>query len=162
LASNHQNLLIFSTYRRHDAGHDPFPQVDIGNAIKPCYGEAADNQLTELLREHILIAADVVSAATSNDSASLIANMTRWQANADQIADFLSAANPDQWPRAEMRAMMRQHLDLTTAEAVARLHHDWPADVAAYDRVHLHILVLSDELSDGIVAQFPNAFSGSA
>jgi hypothetical protein len=54
--------------------------------------------------------------------------------------------------------MMREHLDLTTAEVVARLKKDWSGDIAAYDKVHLHILVLADELANGIVAQFPAAF----
>jgi hypothetical protein len=60
-----------------------------------------------------------------------------------------------------MKAMMRQHLDLTTAEVVARLNKDWPGDVAAYDKVHLHVLVLADELANGIVAEFPAAFEDS-
>lgn len=137
-------------------------QVDIGNAIKPFYGDAAGDQLTALLRQHILIAADVISAAKANDTPALTAQMVRWQANADEIGDFLGAANPEQWPAAEMKAMMRQHLDLTTAEVVARLNQDWSGDIAAYDRVHLHILVLADQLTDGIVAQFPAAFGGSA
>jgi len=118
--------------------------------------------LTALLRQHILIAADVVSAAKANDTAGLNANMARWQANADDIGDFLGAANPEHWPAAEMKAMMRQHLDLTTAEVVARLNKDWAGDIAAYDRVHLHILVLADQLTDGIVAQFPTAFDTSS
>jgi hypothetical protein len=136
-------------------------QVDIGNAIKPFYGAAAGDQLTALLRQHILIAADVVSAAKASDTTALNAHMVRWQANADEIGDFLGAANPEQWPAAEMKAMMRMHLDLTTAEVVARLNKDWPADIAAYDRIHLHILVLADRLTDGIVAQFPTAFDGA-
>jgi hypothetical protein len=85
--------------------------------------------------------------------------MKRWQANADQIGDFLGSANPDNWPPDAMKAMMRKHLDLTTAEAVARLKGDWSADVAAYDAVHDHILSLSDLLADGIVAQFPDSFA---
>ena len=84
--------------------------------------------------------------------------MVRWQANADDIGTFLGTANPDNWPAADMKAMMRQHLDLTTAEVVARLNKDWAGDIAAYDNVHLHILVLADELTNGIVAQFPDAF----
>src|SRR2546423_954483 len=46
-------------------------QVDIGNAIKPYYGAAAGDQLTALLRDHILISADVVAAAKANDQAKL-------------------------------------------------------------------------------------------
>jgi hypothetical protein len=42
-------------------------QEDIGNAIKSYYGEAAGNKLTELLREHILIAGKIVDAAKSGD-----------------------------------------------------------------------------------------------
>lgn len=133
-------------------------QVDIGNAIKPYYGNAAGDQLTGLLRDHILIAADVVAAAKTGDTGRLNDQMSRWQANADEIGAFLSTANPDNWPAADMKAMMRQHLDLTTAEVTARLHKDWAGDIAAYDKVHLHILVLADELTNGIVAQFPDAF----
>jgi hypothetical protein len=132
--------------------------VDIGIAIKPYYGDAAGNQLTALLHDHILIAADVVAAAKAGDAARLNDQMARWQANADEIGAFLGSANPDNWPAADMKAMMRQHLDLTTAEVVARLNKDWAGDIAAYDKVHLHILVLADELSNGIVAQFPDAF----
>jgi hypothetical protein len=133
-------------------------QSDIGNAIKPFYGDAAGNQLTGLLRDHILIAADVVTAARAGDAARLQLRMTDWQANADQIADFLAQANPNAWNQADMRSMMREHLDLTTAEVVARLNGDWGADVAAYDRVHEHIVMLADQLSDGLVAQFPASF----
>jgi hypothetical protein len=136
-------------------------QVDIGNAIKPYYGDAAGNQLTALLRDHIVIAADVVAAARAGDTTALHAHMARWQANADQIAEFLGAANPDQWAADRMKLMMREHLVLTTAEVVARLNKDWSGDVAAYDKIHLHILVLADELTYGIVAQFPAAFEES-
>jgi hypothetical protein len=134
-------------------------QVDIGNAIKPFYGEDAGNQLTALLNSHILIAADVVGAARKGDTAALNESMARWQANANDIADFLAAANPDNWPQDEMRSMMRQHLDLTTQEAVAHLSKDWAGDVAAYDKVHEHILMLSDGLTQGIINQFPDQFS---
>jgi hypothetical protein len=133
-------------------------QVDIGNAIKPFYGPAAGSRLTALLRQHILIAADLVAAAKAGDQAKLGDAQDRWAANADQIATFLSRANPRAWKLAAMKAMMREHLKLTTGEAVARLQGNWAADVAAYDAVHRQALHMADMLSSGIVAQFPRRF----
>jgi hypothetical protein len=133
-------------------------QVDIGNAIKPYYGRAAGNKLTSLLRQHILEAVPVLQAAKAGDKAKLTAALNAWYANANQIAAFLSKANPHNWPLPMMRAMMRQHLALTTKEAVARLQGNWAADIAAYDQVHGEILQMSAMLSDGIVRQFSARF----
>jgi hypothetical protein len=46
-------------------------QADIGNAIKPYYGDSAGNQLTELLREHILIAGEILQAVKTGNAAAL-------------------------------------------------------------------------------------------
>lgn len=133
-------------------------QTAIGNAIKPFYGEAAGQRLTALLRQHILTAADLVTAAKAGNAAAVQAASGRWYANADSIADFLSGANPASWPQATLRAEMRHHLDLTLQEAQARLAGDWAADIAAYDAIHQHILAMADVLSAGIMAQFPKQF----
>jgi hypothetical protein len=133
-------------------------QTDIGNAIKPFYGEAAGQELTRLLREHILIAADLIAAAKAGDDAGVAAAQSRWTANADEIAAFLAAANPRSWNLDEMKAMLHEHLRLTTNEAVARLQQDWAADVAAYDEIHVQALGMADMLSEGIIRQFPGRF----
>ena len=78
--------------------------------------------------------------------------------NADAIAAFLSGANPKHWPSAEMKQMMHDHLNLTTAEVQAHLKRDWAADIAAYERVHEQILRMADMLSAGVVSQFPQKF----
>jgi hypothetical protein len=133
-------------------------QADIGNAVKPFYGKAAGNKLTQLLRAHILIAADVVAAAKAGDGAKLTAAQAQWVRNANQIAAFLHSANPRFWPLGTMKAEMQMHLRLTTEEAVAHLQGRWSADVAAYDKVHLHILHMSDLLAEGLIKQFPRRF----
>ena len=134
-------------------------QADIGDAVKPFYGRTAGEKLTELLREHIRIAADVIAAAKAGDRAKLGDAQARWVANADEIAAFLHSANPRHWPLGVLKAEMHMHLELTTEEAVARLQGDWTADVAAYDKVHRHILHMSDLLANGIVKQFPRRFN---
>jgi hypothetical protein len=134
-------------------------QADIGDAVRPFYGDAAGDELTTLLEEHITGAAALLAAAKSGDETAVAVAGANWYANADAIAAFLSAANPEQWPRADLEAEMRMHLDLTLEEATARLTGDFAADIAAYDVVHDHILAFADRLSDGIVAQFPDQFA---
>jgi hypothetical protein len=133
-------------------------QDDIGNAIKPYYGDDAGGKLTTLLREHITTAAELVTAAKANDAAKAEDAKTRWFANADAIADFLSTANPKSWPAADMKKMMHDHLDMTNDEATAQLKGNWAGSIEAYDKVHQQILSMADMLSSGIVSQFPGKF----
>ena len=134
-------------------------QVDIGNAIKPYYGNDAGDKLTALLKTHITTAAEVVAAAKVNDKRKLDDANKRWFANADEISTFLSSANSRNWPAADMKQMMHEHLNLTTTEAVAQLSKDWQGSINAYDRVHEQILHMADMLSAGIIKQFPAKFS---
>ncbi len=134
-------------------------QADIGAAIAPFYGEHAGAALTDLLREHILVAADLVAAAKEGDRTAVAELRRRWYSNAREIADFLAGANPV-WSRHELRRMMREHLDQTLAEATARLRGDWVADIAEYDHIHIHILEMADVLAAGIIEQLPNRFGG--
>ncbi len=134
-------------------------QTDIGNAIKPFYGEAAGDKLTALLKDHILIAAELLDAAKAGDTGKANDAQTRWYVNADDIAVFLNGANPKNWPLDHMKVMMKMHLDLTLEEAVAQLQGNYAASVAAYDKVHQEILEMADMLSEGIINQFPEKFN---
>jgi hypothetical protein len=136
-------------------------QDDIGAAIVPYYGDAAGKKLAQLLRDHILVAAEVVTAAKAGNNDQLTAAQKKWQANGDDIAAFLSAANPH-WPSKDTHAMLRQHLVFTTNEVVARLKKDWAADIKAYDEGHVHMLMFADMLADGIAKQFPAKFKRTA
>src|SRR5919201_4963203 len=133
-------------------------QVDIGNAVKPFYGRTAGNRLTALLRQHILGAVAVLQAAKSGDAGAIMQASAAWYTNANQIADFLHAANPHNWPRKELRAMMKVHLDQTLKEPQDRLQGNYAADIRDYEAVHRHILAMADELSAGIIRQFPKRF----
>jgi hypothetical protein len=134
-------------------------QTDIGDAIKPYYGNDAGTQLTLLLNEHINGAVKVLDAVKSGNGADLQNATEAWYANADEIADFLAAANPDNWSQEDLRAMMKTHLDQTLAEATAEFRGDYEASVNIYEEVHNHILEMSDVLSSGIIAQFPEKFA---
>jgi len=132
-------------------------QEDIGRAVGAFYGSQAGDALTKLLKEHITIAVDLIKASKTGDNAKVTEVNGTWQRNANDIAEFLSKANPN-WPKATLAEMMQMHLTTTTAEVKARLDKNWDADVKAYDEVYEHILKMSDALTDGIVKQFPDRF----
>ncbi|NOJ71798.1 glycosyltransferase [Paenibacillus alvei] len=132
-------------------------QQDIGNVIKPYYGEAAGNKLAELLREHILIAAKIVEAAKAGNQAEVKKLEADWHKNADVIAKFLSDANPN-WQFKELQDMLYTHLQLITEIVLSCLKGDWKADIAATDKNEIHMIHLADILTEGIVKQFPKKF----
>jgi len=137
-------------------------QTDIGNAIRPFYGDAAGDQLTQLLKDHILGAVDILKAAKAGDTAATKTASDKWYANANDIATFLNGANPDNWPLDDLKSEMKMHLDLTLGEAEAHLAGDAAKDIAAYDDVHNEILGMADILSSGIVKQFPDKFTSAS
>jgi hypothetical protein len=134
-------------------------QDDIGRAVKPFYGEEAGTQLTVLLRTHVTQAADLLKAARAGDQAALSKAKQAWYANADDIAAFLSRANPKNWPVDRIKPMLHTELDQTIGETTNRLKGNYQAEIADYDAVEDQILKLADTLSSGIAAQFPDRFS---
>lgn len=132
-------------------------QQDIGNLIKPYYGEAAGNKLADLLREHILIAGKIVAAAKAGNQADVKKLEADWHRNADDISKFLSAANPN-WQFKALQDMLYAHLQLITEIVLNCLKGDWKADIAATDKNEIHMIHLADILTEGIVKQFPEKF----
>lgn len=132
-------------------------QDDIGNSIKSYYGEEAGNKLAALLREHIELAGKVVDAAKTGNKPDLEKYNKLWYENADEIAKFLSSANPN-YSYKVLKDMLFKHLQFVTDQAVARINKDWKADIEAYDKGEDHMIHFADILVDGIIKQFPQKF----
>ena len=132
-------------------------QEEIGNAIVPYYGDAAGRKLTATLKQHILLAVELVAAAKAGDDAKFQKKDKEWDDNAREIARFLSGANPN-WPERDVYDLLDQHLRLTKAEATARLKKDFATDVKTFDDIYTEAMVIADTLAGGIVAQFPEKF----
>jgi hypothetical protein len=132
-------------------------QEDIGNAIKPVYGDAAGTQLTGLLKTHIYTAVAIINDVKAKNSSAQAIDEALWTKNADDISTFLAGANPN-WPLPTLQNLMYMHLSTTKNELVARYTMNYTADVQEWDAVYTHILTMSDALSDGIVKQFPTMF----
>ncbi|KPB03466.1 hypothetical protein [Bacillus sp. CHD6a] len=132
-------------------------QEDIGNSVKPVYGEEAGNKLTELLKEHIVIAGKIVDAAKNGDK-NLVNQLNKeWYRNADDIAAFLSEAIPN-LSNEDLKEAMYMHLELVADDLTASLNKDWDARIVAIDEGVTHIILMADAISGGVVKQFPEKF----
>jgi hypothetical protein len=132
-------------------------QDDLGNAIKPYYGEEAGNKLAQLLRGHIQIAGKVVAAAKSGNQPDFKKYSDEWFKNADDITNFLSAANPN-YNKKELNEMMYMHLRFITEGVAAKLNKAWNQNITALDKNQNHLMHMADFLTNGIIKQFPNKF----
>ena len=111
-----------------------------------------------MLKDHILIAVDLVKAAQEGNKEATEAADRKWYRNGEEIAEFLGGANPKNWPKKALTEMMHADLAVTKDAVVAKLNKDYGAAIAAYDKGHDHILMMADALADGIVKQFPEKF----
>lgn len=132
-------------------------QEDIGNGVAPFYGKDAGKALTDLLKDHILIAVDIVTAAKKGDKKGAAFYTKQWECNARDLSKFLSKANPYITEDA-MFTMLKEHLSITGNEVPLRLNKQWNKEVVNYDKVREQLNHMADALSQAIIKQFPKRF----
>jgi hypothetical protein len=128
-------------------------QDDIGNVVKPLYGDAAGAKLTQLLKQHVAIASELSAAVKAGDAGTQASANKRWHDNAGDIASFLAGANPN-WSRPSLEAMLNRHLALTKQETLDRLRQNWTADQVTFDTILGQAMEMADALANGIIKQF--------
>lgn len=134
-------------------------QIEIGDAIKPFFGDTSGDELGALLTEHIQLAVPVLTAAQDGDSEALETALADWYQNATDVAEFVSAAGPDAWPLEVTEPMLEGHIDSTVIYATALLEGDFPAAIAEFDKANDHMMMLAEALASGIISQFPEDFA---
>ncbi len=130
---------------------------DFAQVLAPIYGTAIAGQFEKLLREHLTIAAELVTDLKSGNSTAAADAQKRWYANADEIATFLAQINP-YWSKVEWQRMMYEHLRLLTEEVGSRIAKDYVRNVELSDSIEPQALGMADMMTSGIVQQFPSVF----
>ncbi len=132
--------------------------TDMGDLLIPFYEEEIANQFGSLVKEHLVIAADLVKASIAGNETEAADIERKWYANADDISLFLSRINPF-LPYEEVRRMFYTHLELTKQEAVSMITMDYEKDIAIFDEIETQALEMADAISGAIVLQIPNNFT---
>ncbi|CUH96641.1 hypothetical protein P22_2731 [Propionispora sp. 2/2-37] len=117
------------------------------------YGNEIASQFECLIREHLVIAAELVKAAKAGKSRAAADAERRWYENAEEIVCFLNDINPN-WSVECMRDMWFTHLALTKEEAVATIKKDYDRSIRTFDKIEEEALMMADEFSNGIICQF--------
>lgn len=131
--------------------------TDMGEMIRPLYGEMAAQRYSSLIQDHLLFAADLVKAAIAGDEQAAKTAEEKWYANADEIAEFLHSVNPFLLEE-DVRAMFYEHLDLTKQEAVTMLNKDFKKDIEIYDEIEKQAREMADMISDAMIKLYPEQF----
>lgn len=127
--------------------------IHFEKALRPFYGDNISSQFSNLLRNHLIIAAQLVKSAKAGDSKGAANAEKEWYDNADEIAAFLSSINP-YWYQNQWRDMLHKHLELTKSEAVHMLNKDYASSISEYDEIERQALEMADVMTKGIIKQF--------
>lgn len=131
--------------------------IDFANALAPLYGQPIAQQFANLLTGHLTIAAELVTDLRDNNMEAAKDAQRRWYANAEELAQFLGSINP-YWSKDDWQHMLFEHLNLLTEEVAARLAGDYAKNVALSDQIEPQALEMADEMTTGIIRQFPMNF----
>ena len=126
---------------------------DFAKLFSQFYNNEIAAEFCRLVRDHLVIAAELVNAAKAGDSQAADEAERRWYKNANDIVCFLHEINP-YWSVEHMRAMWFKHLALTKAEAVAMLNKNYAKGIQIFNQIEQEALLMADTFSMGICSQF--------
>lgn len=127
--------------------------ADFAEALTPFYGARNADRFQALLRQHLLIAGDLVNAAKAGNTAAVGEKRREWYRNAEEIAGFLARINP-YWEEEAWRQLLFDHLEMTEREAVLRLGGRYAEDIRIFESIEQEALDMADEMAEGIFRQF--------
>lgn len=129
----------------------------IAASIEPFYGQAASEQLFGLLAGHWGTISDYLDATRTASKAGQDAAFKQLLANADQIATFLSGANPN-LPAETLRGLLTAHGSHHVQQIQQFKAGQYEQEARTWAAMKDHVYVIADALAGAIAKQFPDRF----
>lgn len=129
----------------------------LAGAIEPYYGKAASDKLFGLLAGHWGAISDYLDAARAANQAGKKAANAKLAANANEIASFLSGANPH-LPADTLRGLLAAHGAHHVQQIDQLKARQYEEEAKTWEAMTAHVYVISDALADAIAKQFPERF----
>jgi hypothetical protein len=130
----------------------------IAGSISPLYGKDASDKLFSLLAGHYGAVKEYMSATYDGKKEGQDQASEKMKKNADEIATFLSGANPQNWPKGVLSSALLAHVGHHMAHINQINTNDFAGEADTWEAMKKHIYIIADVLADGIVKQFPKKF----
>lgn len=129
----------------------------IAGAIEPFYGAEAKDKLFKLLAGHHAAIKAYLYAAADNSAAKEKQATDDLLKNADEIATFLSGANPH-LPKDTLLGLLQAHGGHHMSQIEQLKAKDYAKEANTWGDMSQHMYVIADALADGLAKQFPEKF----
>jgi hypothetical protein len=155
--------VVFATLAKNDSAATAAEQAVVGNAkdiagaIAPFYGQPASDKLFELLAGHYGAIKEYLDAAVKKDAAAASKATDHLTANAQDIAAFLSGANPN-LPKETLEELLLAHGGHHLQQIQEVQAGQYEKEAATWSAMKGHIYVIADALTDALAKQFPDKF----
>ncbi len=130
---------------------------DIAGAIAPFYGQPAADKLFSLLAGHYGAIKEYLDAAVKKDAAAESKATDHLTANAQEVAAFLSGANPN-LPKDTLEELLLAHGGHHLQQIQEIQAGQYEKEAATWSAMKGHIYVIADALTDALAKQFPEKF----
>jgi hypothetical protein len=127
----------------------------IAGAIEPFYGKAASDKLFGQLAAHYGAVKEYLLA---RDAAAQDAAWKKLGANAEEIAVFLSGANPN-LPVDTLRSLLLAHGGHHVEQIKQLRSKDYAGEAQTWEAMKQHMYVIADALTGALAKQFPAKFA---
>ncbi len=131
----------------------------IAGAVGSFYGKPAGDQMLTLLAGHWGAVKAYADATFAHDDAGRTQAMANLNANAKDIADFLSGANPN-LPQATLLSLLAAHGAHHITQIQQVESGDMAGEAKTWEAMRAHMVVIADALAGGIAKQFPDKVKG--
>lgn len=133
----------------------------IAGAIEPFYGQAATDRLFDLLAGHYGAVKQYLAATASGNKAKQDAALKALTDNADEIARFLSGANPN-LPFDTVKGLLLAHGGHHVQEIQQIKAGQYAEEAQTWHAMKDHMYTIADALTGAIAQQFPAKFLAQA
>ena len=130
----------------------------IAASIEPFYGAAAKDKFFKLLAGHYGAVKAYLVAAVAGDVSAQAKATQSLTSNADEIATFLSQANP-YLPKDAVQGLLLAHGGHHIQQIQQLRDRNYDAEAKTWEEMKTHVYQIADATADALAKQFTKKFS---